>query len=133
MPRLLLHLAAALSLAASASGCGGETTDPGGGVLTLSASVATAPADGSWVTLSVNAKDRFGAVGTGNVDFDFTNGQLYGWEPQRPGSAELEKGAASIKYACPQAENPFCVGGQVVHAIWNGVDAYVAVQFTQVP
>ena len=131
MPRLSSCLAAALLLASLALGCGG-TSDASGGVLTLTASADSAVADGTWVTLTANAKDRYGAVGTGSIDFDVTNGQFYGFGRQNGGSADLDKGTTTIKVGCFQTENPLCVGGQVVHAAWNGVDAYVAVKFTQV-
>ena len=119
-------------IAALLFGCGG-TSVTSGGILTLTAGAQTAAADGTWVTLSISAKDGSGAPGTGRVDLDGTNVQFYGFERLKDATAILDKGAGSIKVACFQVEDPLCVGGQVVHATWNGVDAYASVQFTQAP
>ena len=125
---MLVLIALPLSWLACSSGDDKSTSLGDEPSLSLTASPTEAKADGTAVTLSVSAMSGPGKPGSGSLSFSAARGSFDGGSATE--SATLDKGAATIDYACNAEVDPGCVGMQTVTVTWNGLTDTTGVYFT---
>ncbi|HTP26283.1 MAG TPA: hypothetical protein VMK12_11555 [Anaeromyxobacteraceae bacterium] len=123
---------AVLAIALLSVGCGSSNElEAGPGKLTLTASAASAPSDGSWITLSIEAIDDRGEPGSDTASISTTHGRFRGFKDT--GTVVLSRGLGTIELCCESNVDSLCVGPQVIQASWRGLAAYATVAFTELP